>query len=191
MTAEELQAWRTRLEAVLPSGAIREVQESGALVLRPEALLEAGRFLRDEEGFDYLSNVSGVDWLEQNEFEVVYHLYALRRGERMLTTGQPDGAPLAPGPSQESQLSVAASAEAKRVSAEGVLGPVVLKVRVPRDNPVVPSVTGLWLSALFQEREVYDMFGLHFEGHPNLKRIYLWDEYTDHPLRKDYVPEEA
>jgi NADH:ubiquinone oxidoreductase subunit C len=163
MTAEELQALRTRLEAALPTGAIQEVQESGALVLRPDALLEAGRFLRDEEGFDYLSNVSGVDWLDQNEFEVVYHLYALRRGERMLATGQPDGP----------------------------LGPAVLKVRVPRDNPVVPSVTGLWLSALFQEREVYDMFGLRFEGHPNLKRIYLWDEFTDHPLRKDYVPEEA
>jgi len=191
MTAEELQALRTRLEETLPDGAILEVQESGALVLRPDALLEAGRLLRDEEGFDYLSNVSGVDWLDQNEFEVVYHLYALRRGERMLSTGQPDGAPLATGPSPENQLSVAASAEAKRVSAEGMLGPVVLKVRVPRDNPVVPSVAGLWSSALFQEREAYDMFGLQFEGHPNLKRIYLWDEFADHPLRKDYVPEEA
>jgi NADH:ubiquinone oxidoreductase subunit C len=104
-----------------------------------------------------------VDWLEQGQFEVVYHLYALRRGERMLAAGQPDGP----------------------------LGPVVLKVRVPRDNPVVPSVTSLWLSALFQEREAYDMLGIRFEGHPDLKRIYLWDEYTDHPLRKDYVPEEA
>jgi NADH:ubiquinone oxidoreductase subunit C len=163
MTAEELQALRARLEAALPAGAIQEVQESGAFVLRPDALVEAGRSLRDGEGFDYLSNVSGVDWPEQGQLEVVYHLYAIRRGERMLHTGQ----------------------------ADGLLGPVVLKVRTPRDNPVVPSVTSLWPSALFQEREAYDMLGIRFEGHPNLKRIYLWDEYTDHPLRKDYVPEEA
>jgi len=163
MTAEELQALRARLEAALPAGSIQEVQEGGAFVLLPEALPEAGRFLRDDEGFDYLSNVSGVDWPDQGQFEVVYHLYALRRGERMLATGQ----------------------------ADGPLGPVVLKVRVPRNNPVVPSVTDLWLSALFQEREAYDMFGVRFTGHPDLKRIYLWDEYEDHPLRKDYVPEEA
>lgn len=162
MTAEELQALRARLEAALPIGAIQEAQESGALVLSPEALLAAGRFLRDEEGFDYLSNVSGVDWPDQGQLEVVYHLYALRRGERMLTTGQPDGP----------------------------LGPVVLKVRAPREEAVVPSVADLWPSALLQEREVYDLFGIRFAGHPNLKRIYLWDEYTDHPLRKDYVPEE-
>jgi NADH:ubiquinone oxidoreductase subunit C len=163
MTAEELHALRVRLEEVLAPGAILEVQASGALVLQPEALLEAGRALRDREGFDYLSNVSGVDWLEQGQFEVVYHLYALRRGEQLLLSGQ----------------------------AGGPLGPVVLKVRVPRDEPVVSSVTPLWPSALFQEREVYDMFGIRFAGHPNLKRIYLWDEFTDHPLRKDYVPEEA
>ena len=163
MAAEELQALRARLEAALPAGAIQEVQESGAFVLLPDALLEAGRFLRDEEGFDYLSNVSGVDWPDRNQFEVVYHLYALRRGERMLSIGQPDGP----------------------------LGPAVLKVRTPRDNPVLPSVSALWPSALFQEREIYDMFGIRFEGHPDLRRIYLWDEYTDYPLRKDYVPEEA
>jgi len=55
-----------------------------------------------------------------------------------------------------------------------------------RDNPAVPSVIGLWPGADFQEREIYDLFGIKFEGHPNLKRIFLWDGFPGHPLRKDF-----
>jgi NADH-quinone oxidoreductase subunit C len=56
-----------------------------------------------------------------------------------------------------------------------------------RDNPALPSVVGLWRGADFQEREIYDLFGISFEGHPNLKRIVLWDGFQGHPLRKDYL----
>jgi len=64
---------------------------------------------------------------------------------------------------------------------------VVLKTRCyGRDNPTVPSVTGLWQGADFQEREIYDLMGIRFEGHPNLKRIFLWDGFPGHPLRKDF-----
>ncbi len=64
---------------------------------------------------------------------------------------------------------------------------VVFRTRVyDRDNPVVPSVTGLWQGANFQEREVYDLMGIRFEGHPNMKRIVLWDGFAGHPLRKDW-----
>ena len=56
-----------------------------------------------------------------------------------------------------------------------------------RKNPVLPSVTGLWQGADFQEREVYDLFGIKFEGHPNLKRIFLWEGFEGYPLRKDFV----
>jgi len=56
-----------------------------------------------------------------------------------------------------------------------------------RQNPVLPSVTGLWQGADFQEREIYDLFGIKFEGHPNMKRIFLWEGFEGHPLRKDFV----
>ncbi|OGO25330.1 MAG: hypothetical protein A2144_09880 [Chloroflexi bacterium RBG_16_50_9] len=65
---------------------------------------------------------------------------------------------------------------------------VVIKARCySRDNPVVPSVVGLWQGANFQEREIYDLMGIKFEGHPNLKRMFLWEGFPGHPLRKDYL----
>ncbi len=56
-----------------------------------------------------------------------------------------------------------------------------------RDNPVLPSVVALWQGADYQEREIYDLLGITFEGHPNMKRIVLWDGFQGHPLRKDYL----
>jgi NADH-quinone oxidoreductase subunit C len=56
-----------------------------------------------------------------------------------------------------------------------------------RDNPSLPSVVGLWRGADFQEREIYDLMGIIFDGHPNLKRIFLWEGFQGHPLRKDYL----
>ncbi len=69
-------------------------------------------------------------------------------------------------------------------------GPITLKVKLPRANPVVGSLTPLWRGAEFQEREVYDLFGVKFDGHPDLRRILLWDEFQGHPMRKDYVVED-
>jgi len=64
---------------------------------------------------------------------------------------------------------------------------VVVKTRCyNRDNPAVPSVVRLWRGADLQEREVYDLMGIRFDGHPNMKRIVLWDGFQGHPLRKDY-----
>ena len=56
-----------------------------------------------------------------------------------------------------------------------------------RENPVLPSVVGLWQGADFQERELYDLFGITFEGHPNMKRIFLWEGFAGYPLRKDFI----
>lgn len=69
-------------------------------------------------------------------------------------------------------------------------GPIVLKVRAPREleHCEVPSLTPLWRGCEFQEREAYDLYGVRFTGHPDLRRILMWDEFTDHPMRKDYVP---
>ena len=66
--------------------------------------------------------------------------------------------------------------------------PFVLKVYVEdKENPTVPSVTPVWRGANYQEREAYDLMGIRFEGHPNLKRLVLWEGFPGHPLRKDFV----
>jgi len=63
----------------------------------------------------------------------------------------------------------------------------VLKTRCyDRENPAVPSVVGLWQGADLQEREIYDLMGIRFEGHPNMKRVMLWEGFQGHPLRKDF-----
>ncbi|PIQ83825.1 MAG: NADH-quinone oxidoreductase subunit C [Candidatus Omnitrophica bacterium CG11_big_fil_rev_8_21_14_0_20_63_9] len=69
-------------------------------------------------------------------------------------------------------------------------GPLPLKVRLPRAEPKVASVTPIWRGAEFQEREAYDLYGVIFEGHPDLRRILLWDGFQGHPMRKDYVVED-
>jgi NADH-quinone oxidoreductase subunit C len=65
---------------------------------------------------------------------------------------------------------------------------IVLKVRCAKDGTGgVPSVVGLWQGADLQEREIYDLFGISFKGHPNLKRLFMWEGFEGHPLRKDFV----
>jgi len=65
---------------------------------------------------------------------------------------------------------------------------LVLKTRCyERESPAVPSLVSLYRGADYQEREIYDLMGISFEGHPNLKRIVLWDGFKGHPLRKDYL----
>jgi NADH-quinone oxidoreductase subunit C len=148
----------------------------GALALRPIA-----EFLRGDEALslDYCSNVSGVDWPEKEIVETV-------------KTAVPDPAG---GPPKTVEQKV------KRVQ-PGCLevvyhlysvakghGPVVLRARTGNrtDRVTLPSLTPVWRSCEFQEREVFDLFGVIFEGHPDLRRILMWDEYKDHPMRKDYV----
>lgn len=63
---------------------------------------------------------------------------------------------------------------------------VRIKARLPKKNPGIESLTSLWKNANWLEREVYDMFGIHFEGHPDLRRLFMYDGFEGHPLRKDY-----
>jgi NADH-quinone oxidoreductase subunit C/D len=65
-------------------------------------------------------------------------------------------------------------------------GPVVLKARADETDPQLPSLTPVWPSADLQEREIWDLYGIRFSGHPNLKRILLWEGFYGHPMRKDY-----
>jgi NADH/F420H2 dehydrogenase subunit C len=108
-------------------------------------LLDVARYLHDACGFDFLSDLGGVDWPDR--FEVVYHLYA---------TADPRG-------------------------------PLALKVALPdKAAPSLPSVTPVWQGAELQEREAYDMFGIVFEGHPNLTHMLTWEGFPGYPLRKDF-----
>ena len=69
-------------------------------------------------------------------------------------------------------------------------GSITLKIKTDREKSLVPSVTSIWRGAEFQEREAYDLFGVNFEGHPDLRRILMWEGFEFHPLRKDYVQED-
>jgi NADH-quinone oxidoreductase subunit C len=61
-----------------------------------------------------------------------------------------------------------------------------LKVEVEEEDPVVPSVIHLWKTAVWEEREVWDLYGINFDGHPDLRRVLLYPQFQGHPLRKDY-----
>ena len=170
----DLPAILARLQAALPAASVVQRRNPGpsgqhSLLVAPADLVAVCQILRDtpELDFDFLSNVTGVDWpdpakadalavpLEESPppacgfLEIVYHLYS-------------------------TSLRV---------------GPLVLRARTAnREAGVqIPSVVAVYRSAEFQEREVFDLFGVNFTGHPDLRRILMWDEFLDHPMRKDYV----
>jgi len=76
-------------------------------------------------------------------------------------------------------------------SMEKKTGPLVLRVRVPRDNAKMPSLMPVFRGAEFQERENFDLYGIVYEGHPDLRRIFMWEGFEGHPMRKDYVQEDS
>jgi NADH-quinone oxidoreductase subunit C len=126
-----LEAWTDRKQAIL--------------VVARELLAEIAIYSRDDEKFDWLSDLTAVDWPKREKrFDIVLNMYSFEKNERL-------------------RLKVHATADER-----------------------VPSVQGIWSTTNWMEREVYDMFGVVFEGHPDLKRILLPDEWQGHPLRKDY-----
>ena len=152
-------------------GAVLESTKNG-LVVAAEKLPELARYLRDQEGYDYLSMVTSVDWPQY--FEVVYYLY--RVGSFSFDTAM--------GRHGDTETDLAASPRPRVPASPEAL---VLKVRLAdKAAPSVPSLISVWPGADLQEREVYDMMGIRFEGHPNLRRILLWDGFEGWPLRKDY-----
>jgi len=114
-------------------------------VVKRDRIFEVLRFLRDDHGFNHLSDVTAVDWLGRSpRFDIVYHLYGF-----------------------ETYLWYR------------------LKTQV-EENETVPTAVGLWPCANWAEREIWDLFGIVFEGHPALNRIMLPEGWVGHPLRKDY-----
>ena len=126
-----LEAWTDRKQSIL--------------VVARELLAEIAIYSRDNEKFDWLSDLTAVDWPKREKrFDIVLNMYSFAKNERL-------------------RLKAQAAADER-----------------------VPSVQGIWSTANWMEREVYDMFGIVFEGHPDLKRILLPEEWQGFPLRKDY-----
>jgi len=76
-------------------------------------------------------------------------------------------------------------------SMEKKQGPVTLRLRMKRENPVCPSLVSVYRGAEYQERDNFDLFGIHYEGHPDLRRIMMWDGFEGFPMRKDYIQEDS
>jgi len=136
-----------------------------------EHLLEVSRVLRDDPAlqFVFLGDVTAVDYLPaEPRYEAVYHMACL--GDAYRTTPG-----VVSGGSRETTPGVVLSPKRLRV-----------KVRVPAADPRVPSVVPVWPTAGWPEREVYDLMGITFDGHPDLRRILTPDDWEGHPLRKDY-----
>jgi NADH-quinone oxidoreductase subunit C len=137
-------------------------------------------FLRDDEalGLDYCSNATGVDWPDREIIETVKTKITGADGSEKEVEQKTKR--IEPG-----QLEVVYHL----YSMARKHGPVVLRVRTANrtDRVTLPSLTPVWRSCEFQEREIFDLFGVVFEGHPDLRRILMWDEFKGHPMRKDYV----
>jgi len=110
-----------------------------------EKLVEEIAFLKGD-GFDFLSDVTGTDWPEQEpRFWIAYHLYSMEQKHR-----------------------------------------IRVKIGVPIEDLVVPTITEIFPGADFMEREVFDMLGIDFSGHPDMRRILLPEDWEGHPHRKDH-----
>lgn len=129
--------------------------DGDSLVVAPDKLIALLTHMRDKEQYDFLSNLTCVDYLTYGgkqrsdvdaRFEVVYHLYSTAKGG----------------------------------------GHISLRVRVPNDTESVPSATAVYPGANLQECEVYDLYGIRFDGHPNLRRVLMWEGFQGYPMRKDW-----
>jgi NADH-quinone oxidoreductase subunit C len=183
---ETLEQIRDRIVARISGASVTLITNPGAAA-QHSLLIDAAhghaiaQMLRDDPALrlDFCSNVTGIDWPEKEIIETT-------------KTSVPDPAG---GPAKVVEQ------KTKRIQ-PGYLevvyhlysmtlkhGPVVLRMRTPNrtDQVTLPSFTPVWRSCEFQEREVFDLYGVRFSDHPDLRRILMWDEFKDYPMRKDYV----
>ncbi len=157
---------------------VREEHGETTLVVEPARLVEAAEHLRDAEGFRFLSDVAAADYLGWGTIPVAGYIgTAAGRDINHPSTRAPSRLPRA----KPKRFSVSYHLLALQPGAPRVR----LQVWVDEGEPV-PSVVSVWPTADWHEREAYDMLGIRIEGHPNLKRILMEDDWEGHPLRKDY-----
>ena len=180
---ESLEQIKARAEAAVPGTKIGIVPNPGpsqqsSLLLDHEHAVEVARFLQDDSALrlDFCSNATGVDWLDRTVKKTV-------KVKRVI-----DGQEKEVDETQEEFLPGYLEAVYHLYSMTHKHGPVVIRMRTSdrAQGTRLPSLTPIWRSAEFQEREIFDLYGVHFDGHPDLRRILMWDEFVDHPMRKDY-----
>ena len=181
---ESLDEIKARAEAAVPGAKIEIVQNGSpsqqhSLLLDNEHAVAIARFLRVDPALflDFCSNVTGIDWLERTvkKSTKVKKLVDGQEKEIVETT--------------EEKIPGYLEAVYHLYSITLKQGPVVIRMRTGdrAEGAPLPSLTRVWRSAEFQEREIFDLYGIRFDGHPDLRRILMWDEFEDHPMRKDYV----
>jgi len=181
---ESLDQIKSRIEGAVPGAKLDIVPNPGpanqpSLLIDNEHALAVARFLRVDPALrlDFCSNVTGVDWLDRvaKKTAKVKTVVGGEEKEVVQTT--------------EEKIPGYLEAVYHLYSMTHKHGPVIIRMRTAdrAENARLPSLTSVWRSAEFQEREIFDLYGIHFNGHPDLRRILMWDEFEDHPMRKDYV----
>ena len=181
MNLEEI---KSEIEANVP-GCSLEIIPNGSpsgqhsLLVDPDHAFAVAGFLRDAANLrlDYCSNVTGVDWP------------AKEVSTKVKTKKVVDGVEQEVDEVLKTQSGGYLEAVYHLFSVEQRQGPVVLRMRTEdrADRVHLPSLTPVWRSADYQEREIFDLFGIIFDGHTDLRRLLMWEGFEDHPMRRDYV----
>jgi NADH-quinone oxidoreductase subunit C len=180
---ESLEQIKTSIETAVPGAKIEIVQNGSpsqqhSLLIDNEHAVAIARFLRVDSALrlDFCSNVTGVDWPDRvvKKTTKVKKLVEGQEKEIVEIT--------------EEKIPGYLETVYHLYSMTHKHGPVIIRMRTSdrADGTHLPSLTPIWRSAEFQEREIFDLYGIHFDGHPDLRRILMWDEFQDHPMRKDY-----
>jgi NADH-quinone oxidoreductase subunit C len=174
----------SRIQAAVP-GAKAEIvpndSPSGqrSILVDPASTVAVARFLRDdaETRLDYCSNATGIDWPEA---EV---------SEKVKVKKTVDGVEKEVEEIRKSKRPGFLEAVYHLYSMEKKHGPVILRMRTSdrAQGARLPSLTPIWRGCELQEREIYDLYGIVFDGHPDLRRILMWEGFKDFPMRRDYV----
>jgi NADH-quinone oxidoreductase subunit C len=192
-TVEEIKA---AIEGAVPGASVKVMPNASpsgqhSLLLDTEHAIQVAEFLRDDKdlALDFLSNVTGVDWLDK---EIAEKVKVTRQVSKPVEGGEPGQVQMVEETVEETRKHVQPGfleVVYHLFSMAKKHGPVVLRMRTENrtDRVELPSLTPVWRSAEFQEREVFDLFGVVFQGHPDLRRILMWDAFKDHPMRRDYV----
>jgi NADH-quinone oxidoreductase subunit C len=181
---ETLDQIKERVEAAIEGARLEIIPNDSpsgqrSLLVDNQHSLGVAKFLRDDPQLrlDYASNVTGVDWLDS----------ILK--EKVKTKKMIDGAEKEVEEARETKRPGYLEAVYHLYSMELKHGPVIIRLRTENraDKAHLPSLTPVWRGCEFQEREIFDLYGVVFDGHPDLRRILMWDEFKDFPMRKDYV----
>ena len=188
-TVEEI---KSGIEAAVPGASVEIVPNpspSGqhSLRLAPGCAVEVARFLRDDAdlALDFLSNLTGVDWPDK---EITERVKVTRTVTKTVDGVEQTVEETVEEPRKRTEPGCL-EAVYHLFSISKKHGPVVLRMKTVNrtDQVELPSLTPIWRSAEFQEREVFDLYGIVFTGHPDLRRLLMWEGFKDHPMRRDYV----